>query len=1004
MSFIADRVYQTATNPGSGSVTPNASVAGYATFSSGVPNGSTLTIAIESQTPGDWELCDAVWDGTTLTRGLLISSSTGSRVLFSGPVNVFSTASAKYINTPAGHADTLGFTSTSSTAIATTGASGTAGTATITFASTASGGSSSITGTVLTVGGTVTGTFRVGMTLSGTGVSASTVITSILTGTGGAGTYSISQTQTVSTTPITGTITAPPYAIDSYISVTSIVPTGYNGFYQVTGCTTSSVSYANATTAAQTTAGQISQTALLTNTSSFYQYITGTSTQSSFALPDTSTLQQGWSYRINNGAPGSTMSVYSSTGALLASVPQNSAFYFTCIDTTVNTAAAWRFGITESGAFTGTGNLVLSVSPTITGTLNFTGSTASNAFFGTSQTTGQMQIGGTSQTGLIRLGQSTASQPIQIGMGATATSTTASGTASSISSTTLTVGGTVTGTFSIGMTLSGTNVLPGTYITAGSGTSWTVNQTQTVASTTITGRTQKSIDIGTGGASGSITEITLGSATSGSTSTTSINGKLNTGALNVAAGSSGVNISNGNTVTAITAPVSGSGYTSIPTVAITAPTTAGGVQATASALMFTSSATIASGGTGYTVGDTLTIVGGTTAVTVGTYTVSTVSGGVITSVTRVTGSGYSVLPSNPVSVTGGTGSSATLNLTWTVSGFTITNAGSGYVEQPTVTFSGGGGSGAAAYASVGTNAVLSSIGSALRLANAGGLGFQVGNAGTATVNYLSAQGSSAGNAVLLSASGADSNIAVRFSSLGTSPVSVFTNNSGQEQLRVLHTASAVNFVQVTGAATGNRPTISVQGSDANINMDISAKGFARMFFLVNGARNAEFTYGNQAAGVNGNYVKMFGNAAGTAPVYSVEGSDTNIDLALTPKGTGSVVVNSPIRIDTHLVIDAVTATTSTTTADQVLATFDATLYRTIKLTVQAADGTNYQSTELLAVHNGTTVNHTEYGTVTVGSACASYTVDYSSATVRLRATPASATATTYRIAAYLTRV
>ena len=93
---------------------------------------------------------------------------------------------------------------------------------------------------------------------------------------------------------------------------------------------------------------------------------------------------------------------------------------------------------------------------------------------------------------------------------------------------------------------------------------------------------------------------------------------------------------------------------------------------------------------------------------------------------------------------------------------------------------------------------------------------------------------------------------------------------------------------MTGAATGSRPTISAQGSDTNINMDISAKGFSRIFMLSNGARNAEFTYGNQTAGVNGNYVKMFGNAAGTAPVYSVDGTDTNIDLTLTPKGTGLV--------------------------------------------------------------------------------------------------------------------
>lgn len=94
MSFIADRVYQTATNPGNGVVTPNAAVAGYQTFSAGVPTGSTITISIENQTPGEWEICDAVWNGTTLTRGQISGSSTGSRVTFTGDVNVFLTPSA----------------------------------------------------------------------------------------------------------------------------------------------------------------------------------------------------------------------------------------------------------------------------------------------------------------------------------------------------------------------------------------------------------------------------------------------------------------------------------------------------------------------------------------------------------------------------------------------------------------------------------------------------------------------------------------------------------------------------------------------------------------------------------------------------------------------------------------------------------------------------------------------------------------------------------------------
>jgi hypothetical protein len=63
----------------------------------------------------------------------------------------------------------------------------------------------SISGTTLTVSGAVTGSILVGGTLSGTGVTAGTTIASQLTGTGGAGTYTVSATQTVASTPMTTT-------------------------------------------------------------------------------------------------------------------------------------------------------------------------------------------------------------------------------------------------------------------------------------------------------------------------------------------------------------------------------------------------------------------------------------------------------------------------------------------------------------------------------------------------------------------------------------------------------------------------------------------------------------------------------------------------------------------------------------------------------------------------------------------------------------------------------
>jgi hypothetical protein len=73
--------------------------------------------------------------------------------------------------------------------------------------------------------------------------------------------------------------------------------------------------------------------------------------------------------------------------------------------------------------------------------------------------------------------------------------------------------------------------------------------------------------------------------------------------------------------------------------------------------------TITNAGTGYTAGNTLTLSGGTFT-TAAQITVDTVGGGgEITSASITTAGAYSVAPSNPVTLTGGTGASATINAT-----------------------------------------------------------------------------------------------------------------------------------------------------------------------------------------------------------------------------------------------------------------------------------------------------------------------------------------------------
>jgi hypothetical protein len=168
----------------------------------------------------------------------------------------------------------------------------------------------------------------------------------------------------------------------------------------------------------------------------------------------------------------------------------------------------------------------------------------------------------------------------------------------------------------------------------------------------------------------------------------------------------------------------------------------------------------------------------------------------------------------------------------------------------------------------------------------GAEGLRVLNTASST-RYLTAQGSVADEVYLTASGPSGSNVALALSSRSTGAVRFYTNTANQEQMRVSHTASAVNYVQVTGAATTGLPQISAQGSDNNPGLLYITKGIGEHRFASNASgANIQFRIPHTASAVN--YGTVTGAAAGASPKFSVAGSDTNIDLTLTPKGTGNV--------------------------------------------------------------------------------------------------------------------
>jgi hypothetical protein len=92
----------------------------------------------------------------------------------------------------------------------TSGTAGGVGVYQVSVSQTVASGALTMSGGGLTVSAVTSGTLAVGQTISGTGITAGTAITAVGTGTGGTGTYAVSISQTASSTTVTasgGTLT-----------------------------------------------------------------------------------------------------------------------------------------------------------------------------------------------------------------------------------------------------------------------------------------------------------------------------------------------------------------------------------------------------------------------------------------------------------------------------------------------------------------------------------------------------------------------------------------------------------------------------------------------------------------------------------------------------------------------------------------------------------------------------------------------------------------------------
>ena len=144
--------------------------------------------------------------------------------------------------------------------------------------------------------------------------------------------------------------------------------------------------------------------------------------------------------------------------------------------------------------------------------------------------------------------------------------------------------------------------------------------------------------------------------------------------------------------------------------------------------------------------------------------------------------------------------------------------------------------------------------------------------------------------------------------------------------------------------------------------------------------------------------------------YSVSGNTLTFGANVTSGHSIEIVtpqvaqVNQPavasidnVNMFSGLQASEITSTTVASTSATTIATHAVATYRSVKYNVQITQGSNYHTTEINVLHNGTTAYITEYGTIFSGSSLATFDATISSGNLLLQITMGSANSATIKV-------
>ena len=255
----------------------------------------------------------------------------------------------------------------------------------------------------------------------------------------------------------------------------------------------------------------------------------------------------------------------------------------------------------------------------------------------------------------------------------------------------------------------------------------------------------------------------------------------------------------------------------------------------------------------------------------------------------------------------------------------------------------------------------------------------------------------------------------------TTVIPVITVNA-KGLVTAVSTANISGSISVTGGdltLSGNTGTAITNATLATVNSNVGSYGSVTAVPLITVNAKGLIT-GVTTSTITPAVGSITGFGSGVATFLATP-SSANLAAALTDEsGTNTVAFTTSPTFITPILGDATvtsitydhsrlqsnTATTTATTADQVLVSLAGASYRSAEFQIQATDatGSKYHTATIKALHNGTSAVHTEFSSLNIGGVCATFDVDYSGGNLRLLCTPSSVNSTVFKITSIIGKV